>query len=90
MKQIRTELATKRLHSAMNDIVVGKDIHHNRKSGVVSIDWKPIAKVEAKPNDDFSITWNAPVVHDLGINKQLILDRFNADGPTSSGIGWGE
>ena len=62
MKQIRTELATKRLHRAMNDIVVGRDIHRNKKSGVVPIDWKPIAKVEAKPGDDYSITWNAPVV----------------------------
>ena len=90
MKQIRTELATKRPHRAMTDIVVGKDIHHNKKSGVVSIDWKPVAKVEAKPNDYFTITWNAPVVHDLGINRQLIPDRFNADGPTSSGIEWSE
>ena len=90
MKQIRTELATKRLHRAMSDVVVGKGIYHNKKSGAVSIDWKPIAKVEAKPNDDFSITWNAPVVHDLGANRQLILDRFNADGPTSSGVEWSE
>jgi hypothetical protein len=43
-------------------------------------------KVEAKPNDDFSITWNAPILTDLGINKQLVLDKFNADGPTSSGM----
>ena len=90
MKQIRTELAAKRLHRALSVLTVGKDIHHNKRSGIISIDWKPVAKVEAKPNDDFSITWNAPILTDLGINKQLVLDKFNADGPTSTGIEWSE
>ena len=90
MKQVRTELATKRLHRAVTEIAEGKAVHHNKRSGVISIDWKPVAKVEAKPNDDFTITWNAPIVADLGIDKQLVLDKFNAEGPTSSGIEWSE
>ena len=73
MKQIRTELAAKRLHRALTEITEGKGVHHNRRSGVASVDWKPIAKVEAKPNDDFSVTWNAPIVADFGIKRQLVL-----------------
>ena len=90
LKQIRTELTAKRLHRALSELTVGKDIHHNKRPGIVSIDWKPVAKVEAKPNDDFSITWGTPILTDLGINKQVVLDKFNADGPTSSGIEWSE
>ena len=90
MKQIRTELATKRLHRAMTEITAGRGIHHNKRPGAVSIGWKPIAKVGAKPNDDFTITWDAFVVADLGTGKKFILDKFNADGPTSSGIEWSE
>ena len=90
MKQVRTELGTKRLHRALTEAAAGKPLHHNKRSGVVSIDWKPVAKLEAKPNDDFAIQWNAPTVAALGIDKQLVLDKFNADGPTSSGIEWSE
>ena len=90
MKQVRTELAAKRLHRAISELVTGKPVHHNKRSGVVSVDWTPIAKVEAKPNDDFIIQWNAASLAALGIDKHLVLNKFNADGPTSSGIEWSQ
>ena len=80
MKQIRTELAAKRLHRALSVLTVGKDIHHNKRSGIISIDWKPVAKVEAKPNDDFSITWNAPILTDLGTNSTVYIANLTVNG----------
>ena len=88
-RQHRIEMAAKRLHRAVQQVVQGKTAHLLRRDGAVSIGWKPVAKIQVVSADETIVLWNEAVVQELRVDKAAILAIFNAESGSTAGITWG-
>jgi hypothetical protein len=76
-KMQKTERETKRLADAVRELHGDKDVHALRKDGIVTVSWRPIAKVQVHPGDEpTKLLWLHASVSELGINRQGIIDKF--------------
>ena len=87
-KQLKTEMYATKLLRAFKSVVKSLDIHLLRREGSVSVAWKPVAKIEVESADKVSVRWNALAVRDLAIDKDSILEIFNGDTGSTSGVQW--
>ena len=78
-KTQKTERETKRLADAVRELHSDKDVHALRKDGIVTVSWRPIAKVQVHPGDEpTKLLWLYASVSELGIDRQGIIDKFSS------------
>lgn len=84
-RDIARERATKRLASAVEQAKPGRRAYPSKKDGVVSVDWRPVARVviSADRDKDVCIEFNANVVQDMGIDKDEVRRHFELAAPVS-------
>ena len=88
-KQLRTEQGCRRLFRAFKAVHPGKTVHQDKRSGVISVDWHACAKVVPSPEPNvYTVQWNVSVLDRAGVNKQSIMEAFNANTGTDANIQW--
>lgn len=87
-KQNKIEACGRRLLRAVKRVGITQSIHLNRKEGSISVDWKPLAKVQVHSKEEVSILWNALVVTELSIDKSAITTHFFEAGGSTAGVSW--
>ena len=92
-KQLRTELGGRRLLKAFRAVHPnGAQCHLDKRTGQVSVQWKPCARVVPQPSSassaSYVIQWNAAAVAELQINKPQIQSAFDSDMGSQSSVQW--
>ena len=91
-KQLRTELGGRRLLKAFRSVHPNGACHLDKRSGQVSVQWKPCARVVPQPSSasdaSYVIQWNAAAVSELQINKPQIQSAFDSDMGGQSSVQW--
>ena len=88
-KQLRTEQGCRKLFRAFKAVHPDKSVHQDKRSGVVSVEWHPCAKVvpDHEPHS-FTVQWNVSALERTSVNKQSVMEAFNASTGSESGIQW--
>jgi len=88
-KQLRTEQGGRRLLKAFRAVHPNKATHLDKRSGMVSVEWKPCARVtpNAEPNS-YVVMWNHSVVTQTQVQKAQIMDVFNSETGNVAGVQW--
>lgn len=88
-KQLRTEQGGRKLFKAFKAVHAGKTSHLDKKTGMVSIDWHPCAKVIPNPEpNSWVVQWNPSVVARASIDKPSVMAAFNAGTGSAAGVQW--
>ena len=88
-KQLRTEQGSRKLFKAFKAVHPSKQIHVDKRSGIVSVDWHACAKLVPNPEpNSFVVQWNAAIVARAEVNKPAIMEAFNAASGSDAGIQW--
>ena len=80
-KQEKTEI----LSGAIGRIIkeqMGEDfqVFTQRSTGVVSVDWVPVACLSCPTPDEVIFQWNLPEVQRIGLDKNAALEKFKSGG----------
>ena len=89
-KQLKTEQGSRKLFRAFKAIHPQKNVHHDKRSGQVSVDWVPCAKLVANSSTEnpYTVQWNLTAVQQSQIDKQGIMDSFNSHGEGQTNVQW--
>ena len=91
-KQLRTELGGRRLLKAFRSVHPNGACHLDKRTGQVSVQWKPCARVVPQPSSasdaSYVIQWNAAAVSELQISKPQIQSAFDSDMGSQSSVQW--
>ena len=91
-KQLRTELGGRRLLKAFRAVIPNSACHLDKRSGQVSVRWKPCARVIPQPSSgsdaSYIIQWNVAAVSELQIDKPQIQSAFDSDMGSQSAVQW--
>ena len=91
-KQLRTELGGRRLLKAFRAVIPNSACHLDKRSGQVSVQWKPCARVIPQPSSgsdaSYIIQWNVAAVSELQIDKPQIQSAFDSDMGSQSAVQW--
>ena len=92
-KQLRTELGGRRLLKAFRAVHPnGAQCHLDKRTGQVSVQWKPCARVVPQPSSasdaSYVIQWNAAAASEPQISKLQIQAAFGSDMGSQSFVQW--
>jgi hypothetical protein len=89
-KKIKEEMGAKKLFNIIKDACKNKQVHFNRKDASISIDWTPVARVEAPDPEHTNLLWNYKGVQQFDIDKDEVANLFkNACGGDTTSVQWG-
>ena len=60
----------------------------NKSEGIVSVKWKPVAKVSANSSDSTAISWNEAIVAKFSIDKAAVEAKFYEESQTGGPVSW--
>ena len=64
-------------------------LHFLKREGVVTCNWRPVAKVVPYPDRSYDVYWNQGQIEVLGINKEAILEALaSTSGVAADGVEW--
>ena len=90
-KRIATEVLTKRLHGLIQDQLgqPTRALHMLKPEGLVTYQWKPLAKVTANADGSAVCQWNPVVADKLQIDRVCITDAMeNRRTVSTDGVEW--
>ena len=87
-KRRKTEVHAKKLFRVLEAEYTGKEFHLQRRAGTVTIGWRPLAKLDVEGPDSFEILWDNASLGGHGIDKSVILEKFNAAAGSAAGVLW--
>ena len=88
-KQLRTEQGGRKLLKAFKAVHPNKSFHLDKRAGVVSVDWSPVAKVEPKIEvNQSTVHWIPGTIERANIDKEQVLGAFNAESGNTAGLQW--
>ena len=88
-KQEKVEALTKRLAAILKETVPQADVFAHKPEGVITIDFQPIISLLVPNKIQVDLLWNMEVLQKYGgINKEAIVQRFNATSRGAANIQW--
>jgi hypothetical protein len=89
-KQLKTEQGSRKLIRAFKATHPQKHTHVDKRTGVVSVDWVPCAKVVANSSSDdpYTIQWNVAALEQSQVDKSRVMDAFNSSGGSQASVQW--
>ena len=85
-KQLAVEQASKKLSKAIANLHKDRSVHCLKRQGVVTMDWKRLAKVDVNSYREVQIQWNTLVITEYNIDKAAVRTAFDALWDTRSTI----
>ena len=83
-KQIRTEVDSKKLHGILKDLYPTVAFRLQRREGLISSQWKPLARVLPQPGGLSIVEWNFELAATLSIDKEQVSSSFRSHGESTS------
>ena len=87
-KQIRTEMESKRLRDLLRGLHPAQNFHVLRREGIISSNWKQLARVIPVAEGESVIEWNYAVVAELEIDREAAVRSFRSSTKTSTQVQW--
>ena len=88
-KQVKLEMIGRRLYKVLKERYPARDFFYRKVSGTVVHDWTPLARVVVTSPEAHEIEWNVKLVDELGIDKDMVIEKVEAFAPNrDGGITW--
>lgn len=75
----------KTLSRLIGEQLPGQGVFFRRSGGVVTVDRRPLAKVNRTTEDEVEILWNVPELAATGVQKQLVMGALAVQLPARQG-----
>ena len=75
-KQVRTEIDSKKLHTIFQQLYPGTKFHLLRRDGVISVNFKKLARVVPQPDKETIIEWDFDTASSVSIDKIVVSGDF--------------
>eukprot|EP00959_Pyramimonas_sp_CCMP1952_P189715 3968716-Pyramimonas_sp.AAC.1 len=86
---VKKELGLKQLRKAFQEVDGNLRLFSDKAKGELSANWKPLVRFTPKPGDEEPILeWCMPNMLALGLDKDLVLQRFHASGHVAAPPQW--
>ena len=86
-----TEMGCKRLRAVVPEVLADRAVHHQKRAGIVTVDWMALARVRCPAKGRTNLEWKDDVFTLLGIpaeKKEEIKSKFQARLGQSSRTQW--
>lgn len=88
-KQIATERLGKKLFHILKSEITGQKLHLLKREGLVTVSWKPLARIEAHSDGSYTVLWDQTQLDSQKLQKAAILESLaSSAGASEEGIQW--